>query len=123
MEPRGDGSWRVRDEVRHHITFRTDNLLSPAVPTNRFDIIFCRNVLIYFDREAKRRILERLPRHFRNDGGFLVLGAAESTLGITDLYQRPSGLAFGVFTLAQPGVAAAPPQPAAAARMPLAGGG
>ncbi len=123
MEPHGDGSWRVRNEIRQHIAFRTDNLLSPAVPANRFDIIFCRNVLIYFDRDAKRQILERLPRYFRNGDGYLVLGAAESTLGITDLYQRPAGLAFGVFTLAQPGTAGSTVRPAAPSRMPLASGG
>ena len=80
-------------------------------------------MLIYFDRDAKRQILERLPRYFRNGDGYLVLGAAESTLGITDLYQRPAGLAFGVFTLAQPGTAGSTVRPAAPSRMPLASGG
>ena len=119
MEPQGEGQWRVRNELRQHITFKVDNLLSSTVPTNRFDIVFCRNVLIYFDRDTKKQILERIPRYFRSGSGYLILGAAESTLGITELYQRPAGHAFGVFTLAsnKPAAAAAP----AGLRMPTAG--
>jgi chemotaxis protein methyltransferase CheR len=51
----------------------------------RFDVIFCRNVLIYFDVEAKRLTLERMAAGL-NDGGYLVLGGAETVMGVTDAF-------------------------------------
>jgi chemotaxis protein methyltransferase CheR len=78
--------WRVRPELRAQVQFRRHNLLDPP-PAGPFDMVFCRNVLIYFDLATKRAVLDRIARVLR-PGGFLVLGAAETTLGIHDGFER-----------------------------------
>ena len=92
-----DGRWLVSDEIRANIQFKTDNLMMPSVPRNYFDIIFCRNVLIYFDVETKRKVLDRLVQHFRRVDGALILGAAETTVGVSERYSRPDDRRFAVF--------------------------
>ena len=78
--------WQVGQELRSLVRFSKHNLLGPP-PLGPFDIVFLRNVLIYFDVEVKRDILRRL-RSVLRPGGFLVLGAAETTVGIDDAWQR-----------------------------------
>src|SRR5699024_588118 len=78
--------WQVSPELRSLVRFSKHNLLGPP-PMGPFDIVFLRNVLIYFDVEVKRDILRRLRTVLR-PGGFLVLGAAETTVGIDDAWQR-----------------------------------
>jgi chemotaxis protein methyltransferase CheR len=79
--------WRLRDEVRKAVRFQKINLIEqwPALPT--MDVIFMRNVLIYFTPETKRQILQRTQRQLAPDGT-LFLGGAESTFGIDDAWQR-----------------------------------
>ena len=72
-----DGGWQVRPEVRARVSFRELNLLGSYALLGRFDLIFCRNVLIYFSPALKRQVLERLGQAL-NPGGHLVLGASES---------------------------------------------
>ena len=67
-------------------TFRTMNLLEPFSFPQPFDIIFCRNVLIYFDQETKVRTFERVSRMLEPDGT-LMLGAAETVVGISDAFK------------------------------------
>jgi chemotaxis protein methyltransferase CheR len=82
-------SWQLSDHVRSKVTFRQLNLLSDFTGLGRFDIIFCRNVLIYFDATRKADILTRMTRTLANDG-FLTLGASESLIGLkTDLVAHP----------------------------------
>jgi chemotaxis protein methyltransferase CheR len=90
------GLVRVRPEVRRLVTFRHINLLDDAWPIHtRFDVIFCRNVLIYFDRPTQQRVLEHLLEYLQDDG-LLVLGHSESVHGLvaglrhveTTIYQR-----------------------------------
>jgi chemotaxis protein methyltransferase CheR len=84
-------SWRVKSDLRSQITWRNANLMENFRALGRFDIIFCRNVLIYFSRDVRRDILERMALQMAPDG-LLFLGAAENTLGITDaLVQNPAG--------------------------------
>ena len=80
-------SWAIKEDVKRFIEFREMNLATnwPAMPT--FDIIFIRNVLIYFDLEMKRSILGRMRKVFKPDG-VLFLGGAETTLNIDDSFQR-----------------------------------
>jgi len=78
-------SWRVNDRLRAQVDFRRLNLLEPFSAMGQFDVIFCRNVLIYFDSETKRRTLERLAGHL-HERGFLILGGSESTMGITEAF-------------------------------------
>ena len=79
--------WAIDDGVRSMVRFRKHNLLSPPPPGGPFDIVFLRNVLIYFDVAAKRDMLRRLRTAMR-PGGFLVLGAAETTVGVDDAWTR-----------------------------------
>ncbi len=83
---RAGAHWRVKADLRSRVQFRRHNLLDPA-PPGPFDMVFCRNVLIYFDLATKRAVLDRIARALR-PGGLLVLGAAETTLGVHDGFER-----------------------------------
>lgn len=93
-----DGGWRVKDHLRQNISFRYQNLLEPFSTLGVFDFVFCRNVLIYFDLDTKRDVLNRLsqsiPRH-----GFLFLGGAESALGIAKQLVPVEGAGANVYRL------------------------
>jgi chemotaxis protein methyltransferase CheR len=81
-----DGNEYVLDHrIRARCQFEVMNLTSPWRVMPRFDIVFCRNVLIYFDVDAKRTVLERIRAHLSEDG-VVLLGAAETTLGVVDDY-------------------------------------
>ena len=69
--------WQVKDDIRKRVSFRELNLMQGYAALGKFDIIYCRNVLIYFSADLKRDILARLARTL-NPGGFLVLGGSES---------------------------------------------
>ncbi len=75
--------WRVRQALRDTVSFRPWNLLADLKPLGRFDVVFCRNVLIYFDTATKQRVLEGLSKSIPPDGA-LFLGGAETVIGITD---------------------------------------
>jgi chemotaxis protein methyltransferase CheR len=79
-------SWRVVDEVRNRVSFREQNLLQGFSTLGKFDIIFCRNVLIYFSAERKQDILQRMALSL-NRGGYLFLGASETISGYSDAYE------------------------------------
>lgn len=82
-------SWQISETMRSKVQFRQMNLLSDYTALGRFDIIFCRNVLIYFDAARKMDILGRMTRVLAPDG-FLTLGASESLIGLkTDLVAHP----------------------------------
>ncbi|MBI1758555.1 MAG: protein-glutamate O-methyltransferase CheR [Actinobacteria bacterium] len=80
-------SWRVADSLRQGISFRPVNLAAPLPSMAPFDVVFLRNVLIYFDVETKRAVLKRVAALLRPDG-WLFLGSAESTIGIDDGFER-----------------------------------
>ncbi|MFZ1990103.1 MAG: protein-glutamate O-methyltransferase CheR [Alphaproteobacteria bacterium] len=75
--------WRINADLRGMVRYRELNLLDEFSALGHFDLIFCRNVLIYFDRDTKTDILERLAKTLMPDG-YLMLGAAESIIGLTD---------------------------------------
>jgi chemotaxis protein methyltransferase CheR len=77
-----DPHWRIAPEIREMAQFREFNLLGDLRPLGRFDIVFCRNVLIYFDQVTKTRVLEAMAAQMPPDG-MLYLGGAETVLGIT----------------------------------------
>lgn len=83
---RAGTEWEVAPELRARVTFQRQNLLG-ALPGGPFDVVFLRNVLIYFDLATKQDILRRMQRSL-STGGFLVLGGAETTLGIDDTWER-----------------------------------
>jgi chemotaxis protein methyltransferase CheR len=91
--------WQISPELRAMVQHRQLNLLHDFSQLGTFDIIFCRNVLIYFDQDTKINIFGRLAKSMEQDG-FLVLGAAETVVGLTDAFKpfpdkrglyRPSG--------------------------------
>jgi len=105
--------WQLNSDVRSMVQYRQLNLLHDFSSLGKFDVVFCRNVLIYFDQETKAAIFERIAKVVEPDG-ILMLGAAESVVGITDafrpfpdkrgLYQpnptRGAGVPFGLKVVA-----------------------
>ena len=92
--------WQINADIRAMVQHRQLNLLHDFSQLGTFDVIFCRNVLIYFDQETKSNIFRRLAKALEPDG-FLVLGAAETVVGLTEDFKpfadrrglyRPSGL-------------------------------
>lgn len=82
--------FRVRDELRAAVEFREFNLLGDLRPLGRFDVVFCRNVLIYFDAPTKTRVLAAIAAQMAPDG-ILYLGGAETLFGITDRFATIPG--------------------------------
>jgi chemotaxis protein methyltransferase CheR len=78
--------WQINADMRAMVQHRQLNLLHDFSQFGAFDVIFCRNVLIYFDQETKVNIFNRLARVIEPDG-FLVLGAAETVVGLTDVFK------------------------------------
>jgi chemotaxis protein methyltransferase CheR len=78
--------WQINSELRGMVQHKQLNLLQDFSHLGKFDVIFCRNVLIYFDQETKINIFERMARVIEPDG-MLMLGAAESVVGITDAFR------------------------------------
>lgn len=78
--------WQVDDTIRKMVHFRPFNLLDDMALLGRFDVVFCRNVLIYFDQPTKSSVLGRIARQMAPDG-YLYLGGAETVLGISDKLQ------------------------------------
>jgi len=78
--------WQVNADIRAMIQHRQLNLLHDFSQLGTFDVIFCRNVLIYFDQDTKIGIFNRLAKVIEPDG-FLVLGAAETVVGLTDVFK------------------------------------
>lgn len=77
--------WQLKDEIKNMVKYSTFNLLDDMSRMGQFDIIFCRNVLIYFDEKTKGNILGRMDKQLEKDG-FLLMGGAETVLGITDKF-------------------------------------
>jgi chemotaxis protein methyltransferase CheR len=78
--------WQLNADIRSMVQHRQLNLLQDFSQLGMFDVIFCRNVLIYFDQDTKAVIFERLAKQLESDG-MLMLGAAESVVGITDAFK------------------------------------
>ena len=104
--------WQLNADIRAMVQHRQLNLMQDFSHLGAFDVIFCRNVLIYFDQETKIGVFNRLAPMLENDG-FLVLGAAESVVGITDAF-KPHPDRRGLY---RPNSARAP-RPAARGTMP-----
>jgi chemotaxis protein methyltransferase CheR len=93
FEPSGE-TWTIRQEIARAIKFRQQNLVDGPMPPGQFDVVMCRNVLLYFPQKVREQVLERLARAIRPEG-LLVLGAGETVLGLSDAFdpcQRFRGL-------------------------------
>lgn len=119
-----ESGWRVHPALRALVEFREWNLLSDLRPLGRFDVVLCRNVLIYFDVATRARVLDAIVRQMTPDG-LLYLGGSETLLGLTQAF-RPLPGELGVYARALPLAAsspggACPLMVPAAARCPAAG--
>lgn len=86
-----DEMWRISPKIRQAVRYKKLNLLDDLRSVGRQDVIYCRNVLIYFDIETKKRVLEQMATLLADDG-YLFLGAAETVLGITDVFKPMAGM-------------------------------
>ena len=79
-------AWRISPEIRDMVQFRPINLIRNFSNLGMFDVVFCRNVLIYFDQPTKIAVLERIAGVTACDG-YLALGGAETTIGLTEMFK------------------------------------
>jgi chemotaxis protein methyltransferase CheR len=80
-------NWLVTDKIKNMLQFKKHNILHSAQSLGRFDVVFCRNVLIYFENEVKKQALQHIAQ-VMNPGGTLVLGASEMLFQITDAFEN-----------------------------------
>lgn len=103
-------TWQIKPEIRAMIQFRQLNLLHDFSSLGTFDIIFCRNVLIYFNQETKTDVFNKLAKVIEPDG-FLVLGAAETVVGLStgfNPYPERRGLYHPAAKVASPSIVPKP---------------
>lgn len=86
FENAGDDRMMVNQSLKKMVTFKPQNLMDSYVSLGKFDLIFCRNVLIYFSAEMKAKVIEQMANAL-NPGGYLLLGASESLAGVTDRFE------------------------------------
>jgi chemotaxis protein methyltransferase CheR len=91
--------WRISERLRRMVTFRHNNLVDSPTAAGTFDLIMCRNILIYLNVTTKSQVFNLLAKSMRGDG-YLILGAAETIMGLTEAFSpdrdnrgiyRPSG--------------------------------
>ena len=93
--------WQIDDSLRRMVKFQKLNLLGNLSSLGKFDVVFCRNVLIYFDTPTKTRVLDAISEMLPLDG-FFYLGGAETVLGTSDRFQIMPGNR-GIYSLAKDG--------------------
>jgi chemotaxis protein methyltransferase CheR len=99
--------WTISQDIRSMIHYRTLNLLNDFSALGQFDIVYCRNVLIYFDQPTKIDVLNRAARQTASDG-YLLLGAAETVVGLTDAFKPVTDRRGLYVPTAKTGVGASP---------------
>ncbi|PKR56217.1 chemotaxis protein CheR [Thalassospira marina] len=98
---KADDMWQISADLRSKVQYREYNLLEDLKPLGQFDVVYCRNVLIYFDQPTKTDVLSRIAAQMPDDG-FLFLGGAETVLGISDKF-KPLARQRGIYQLNRPG--------------------
>jgi chemotaxis protein methyltransferase CheR len=94
-----DENWQVSEKLKKMIQYKEFNLLDSLAPLGKFDIVFCRNVLIYFDQDTKSGVLDRMSELMPDDG-LLFLGGAETVLGLSEKF-KPVPNFRGVYQVAR----------------------
>ncbi|MDR3449813.1 MAG: protein-glutamate O-methyltransferase [Alphaproteobacteria bacterium] len=84
------GKWQIKDNIRQMVQFREGNLLTDFGLAGTFDVVFCRNVLIYFDLPTKTKVLNAIAGIMPPDG-YLLMGGAETVLGVSDRFKAITG--------------------------------
>lgn len=82
-----DNKWAINNEIKNMVNYKYFNLLDGMTSLGKFDVVFCRNVLIYFDQPTKKDVMERIHPLMAEDG-FFFLGGAETVLGITEQFKN-----------------------------------
>jgi len=101
-------TWQINSDIRDMVQFRQFNLLESSYKLGDFDVVFCRNVLIYFDLETKTTVMTKISKSLAEDG-VLFLGSSESTIGITkDFWPVKAGRGVYKHTDACPSLAEPP---------------
>ncbi len=85
FSPNGD-TWKIKDEMRAMANFKKLNLMLPFGALGKFDVIFCRNVAIYFSQEDRKKLFDRLA-DMLDDGGALIIGSSESLTGVSARFE------------------------------------
>ena len=80
------GTWKINDEIRSMVSFTKRNILKPFEGLGKLDIIFCRNVAIYFNHEDRKKLFEKIASVLEPDG-FLIIGSTESLTGISPIFE------------------------------------
>lgn len=93
----GDNQWQVKDELRRMVQFKYHNLMGEVASLGQFDVIFCRNVLIYFDEATKSSVLGKIVRASHKPG-YLYLGSAETIIGLNKDY-KPIAADAGLYSI------------------------
>lgn len=96
-----EDQWQISADIRSKVQYKEFNLLEDFRPLGQFDVVYCRNVLIYFDQPTKSDVLSRVAALMPDDG-FLFLGGAETVLGISDKF-KPLARQRGIYQLNRPG--------------------
>jgi len=96
---RAESQWQAKAEIRERIDFRTLNLCESWGGLPKMDIIFMRNILIYFEADTKKAILEKIPKVLK-PGGYLFLGSGEVPVGLEDRFQSTDFSTSACFKLA-----------------------
>ena len=86
FNPVENESWRVKDELRAMVSFKKMNLMKPFTGMGKFDIIFCRNVAIYFTQETRRELYKKIAGVIEPDG-YLIIGATESLMNDSTIFK------------------------------------
>lgn len=94
--------WKVKDEIRAMVFFKKMSLLEPLDGLGTFDVIFCRNVAIYFNPEDRRQLFHRIAQVLEPDG-YLIIGSTESLAGVCSLFQPSRHLRSVFYQLVGPG--------------------
>ena len=97
--------WQISESIRKMVSFKPFNLLESPAGLGTFDVVFCRNVLIYFDAPTRARVLDNLAKLMPKDG-FLYMGGAETVLGTSDRFKLMPGQR-GIYALTDPEAEAA----------------
>lgn len=94
---RDDGGWQLNGDIRGRVNFQTWNLLDDMFPLGRFDVVLCRNVMVYLDLQAKIDLLQKLSRSLADDG-VLYLGTQEPIMGVSAAF-RPVNRDLGIYAV------------------------
>jgi len=95
-----DEHWQINQNIKQRVEFQQHNLLNNYTGLGQFDVIFCRNVLIYFSKETKSDILNRMAKQLKHDG-YLVLGSSETPSSYTDRFKMEKISGAVVYRLAK----------------------